>query len=554
MNNMASDCKRWTVLLAAILATFVSDRGPNGPLTIVARAADSQAPDGPRVFFTDVEAGPVTGGPNNLGVPIAIFGKGFGAAQGTSRVTIGGVEVAGYPVWGTDNAHNRRLDMIVVQPGAKVKPGPIVVTVNGAPSNADYSFTPNSGKIYYVALSASDGSACSASAPCATIQHMVSVMKPGDTALIRGGTYPEGEVWIRSPDGGVAGASKVIKNYPGEEVYMPNSARGMLVDANYITVSGLQFQNGKSMDAVGWASREQRGDKFINNTFAGTIGYAAIEITGPDQMLAGNVCEISNSTVGTMGHCYYVTQCSNLKILYNVASGAPGYGLHIFDERRASADFRRVIRDVLVEGNLFKNSTQRSGMIIAVDDQGGYGNHAENITIRNNIFAANNHVGLVIKGASQGVKVYNNTFYQNGREAIYVEDDRNITGVDIRNNLFYQSHNSNCLAFCNYFPEGHAQIGAAAQGVTLSTNSYQPGSPVIEGARDPNRITGSVQFVNAAALDFHLQPGSAVIDRGIAVADVPTDFDGRRRPQGAGYDIGAFEYISAGSGTTGRVW
>src|SRR5689334_17553668 len=71
----------------------------------------------PRVFFTDIEAGPVTGGPRNLGVPISIFGKGFGAERGVGRVTIGGVEVASYLLWGANNAQNTSLDMIVVQPG-----------------------------------------------------------------------------------------------------------------------------------------------------------------------------------------------------------------------------------------------------------------------------------------------------------------------------------------------------------------------------------------------------------------------------------------------------
>jgi hypothetical protein len=72
------------------------------------------------ILFTDVEYGPKTGGPNNLGVPISIFGKGFGSSRGSSKVTIGGVEVGSYMVWGANNAHNTTLDMIVVQPGQNV--------------------------------------------------------------------------------------------------------------------------------------------------------------------------------------------------------------------------------------------------------------------------------------------------------------------------------------------------------------------------------------------------------------------------------------------------
>jgi hypothetical protein len=496
----------------------------------------------PRIFFVDVKTGPAKGGPGGLGLPISIFGKGFGATRSNSRVMIGGAEVAAYLVWGSNNAHNRDLDMIVVQPGPVRSGGPITVIVGGVSSNSDHSFSVSPGNIYYLSPTGSDAKACSEAAPCATVTHAISFMKAGDTLLLRHGTYPEGEIWIRSPEGGLADRPKVIKNYPGEEVLMGNAARDFYVDADHITVSGLNFRNGKSLLVVGWASLNQRDNWLINNTFAGTIGWAAIEITGHDHVLAGNVCDVSGSVVGTMGHCYYVTQGSNLKILYNVASGAPGYGIHIYDERRADKDFQRIIRDVLVEGNILKGSRQRSGMIIAMSDSGGYGNRIENVTIRNNIFSANNHAGLVIQGAASGVSVYNNTFYQNGLQALYLDDNTNIRGVDIRNNLFYQSRNSNCSTECGNMREAHLQIGTNARGVAIAGNSYQPGRATILGGSDSNAVTGEVIFLNEAAQDFHIRAGSSVIDRGLTLPSVVTDHDGRLRPHGAAYDIGAFEY------------
>ncbi len=56
-------------------------------------------------------------------------------------------------------------------------------------------------------------------------------------------------------------------------------------------------------------------------------------------------------------------------------------------------------------------------------------------------------------------------------------------------------------------------------------------------------ITGNPLFVDASAADYHLQPGSPCIDAGTSYKAPDTDYDGTSRPQGSGYDIGAYEYI-----------
>ena len=507
----------------------------------VAPRAAASSPLRPHIFFTDVETGPTTGGPGNLGIPISIFGKGFGAARGNSRVTIGGTAVASYLVWGAANAHNKDLDMIVVQPGALRSGGPIEIIVDGASSNLDHSFTPTPGHIYYLSPNGSDAHSCSESSPCATVGHVVPDMKTGDALLLRGGAYSEGEIWIRAPQGGAPNQPKTIKNYPGENPVLGNAKRDFYIDADYVTVSGLNFQNGKSLLVTGWATLNQRGARFINNTFSGVIAWAAIDITGHDHLVAGNVCDLSGSTVGTMGHCYYVTQGTNSKILYNVASGAPGYGLHIYDERRADKDFQRVISNLLVEGNILRGSRQRSGMVLDMSDAGNYGNRIENVTIRNNIFYENDQAGLVIKGSVRGVSIYSNTFYQNGRQSAYIDSNPGINGVDIRNNLFYQSRDSKCSGECE-MTLAHLYVGTNAQHVTVSGNSYCPGRPMIFGVSDSNPTSGEVSFANADAEDFHLLPGSSAIGHGAVLPVVLTDHDGRPRPSDHPSDIGAYEY------------
>src|SRR5258707_5364695 len=81
----------------------------------------------PRLFFTDIITGAKTGGENNNGVYLTIYGKGFGASRGSSSVTIGGGAPAQYKIWGQNNSINTMLDMIVVQIGPSASTGNVVV-------------------------------------------------------------------------------------------------------------------------------------------------------------------------------------------------------------------------------------------------------------------------------------------------------------------------------------------------------------------------------------------------------------------------------------------
>jgi len=51
-----------------------------------------------------------------------------------------------------------------------------------------------------------------------------------------------------------------------------------------------------------------------------------------------------------------------------------------------------------------------------------------------------------------------------------------------------------------------------------------------------------VRYRRDGSGDYHLARGSPCIDAGTALGAPATDFDGRRRPKGGGYDIGAFEH------------
>ncbi len=523
------------------------------PMAVVAEGVGGP----PAVLFTDVEVGPKEGGPGNLGTPISIFGSRFGATKGNSTVTIGGVEVASYLVWGEHNATNPYLDMIVVQPGPGVVGGAIVVTVDGQASNSEFSFTPNNGAIFYVATNGSDTNPGTEAQPFKTILHAATggASKPGDVILVRGGAHVEGEVWIRKDygHGGVEGQPKTIRNYPGEFALMVNPERPFILDADYVCVSGLHFRNNKGFGMPDkFVEAQLPGhNKIINCSAIGPIDYDGIGVHGNAHIVAGNWCEVQGSSQGTQGHAMYVSVGTGTKILYNVLRGAPGYSLHVFDQYRGNAsqpDFKRVIADLVVEGNVMTDSLLRSGMILAMGDEAGLGNHIKNVLVRNNVLGRNCHLGLLVKSIASDVRVINNTFFENGRQDVHLAVEGGaLGGVEIRNNLFYHSlDNGYCTLDCQWYNDAHVQVGPGPTGVVVSRNGYfssVPGSvPLLLNASDSSAITGSVGFLNPLGLDLRVLVGGSSIDAGWPSAEVMRDMLGITRPQGSAFDLGAHEF------------
>jgi hypothetical protein len=153
-----------------------------------------------------------------------------------------------------------------------------------------------------------------------------------------------------------------------------------------------------------------------------------------------------------------------------------------------------------------------------VTGNGIYNGGGDSNTIRNNIIYNNGGQGIGIDfggsgGGPTGTQqqavnnsIYNNTVYGNGDFAIALNGGAQ--GTYLRNNILYNNLNG---------------IYNVSGGAVVDHN-----------------LQSSPNFVNAAAGDFHLQSGSAAIDAGTNTG-VPNDYDGSNRPQGAGYDDGAYE-------------
>ncbi len=148
------------------------------PLALLLCALAAQAQSGPKIFFSDLESGPNTGGENSKGAYVTIWGKGFGATQGSSSVTIGGGLAGNYPTWSDGK--------ITFQLGAAAATGNIVVNVGGATSNG-VPFTVRAGNIFFVATTGSDSNPGTFASPWNTIVKAKNSMSPGDISYIENG-------------------------------------------------------------------------------------------------------------------------------------------------------------------------------------------------------------------------------------------------------------------------------------------------------------------------------------------------------------------------------
>ncbi|HEX9704672.1 MAG TPA: choice-of-anchor Q domain-containing protein, partial [Gemmatimonadales bacterium] len=164
---------------------------------------------------------------------------------------------------------------------------------------------------------------------------------------------------------------------------------------------------------------------------------------------------------------------------------------------------------------------------------------ADGVMIRNNIFYNTRHGWAVqmYPGSLSNMRVLNNTFaFGNpNKNYTHIVLDASISSSLIANNIFYN-------------PEGGRTMEAPGFSGTITvSNNVTMGSAMTDVSTPSgmtllnNQLNTNAQFVGAPG-DFHLLAGSPAIDAGQTLAQVSLDFDGRARPRGAAYDIGAYEF------------
>jgi parallel beta-helix repeat protein len=217
---------------------------------------------------------------------------------------------------------------------------------------------------------------------------------------------------------------------------------------------------------------------------------------------------------------------------------------HFYDiSEDEGADIKDGIQNTVIEGNLLERCDSTWGVII-IGTRGSESLIYAN-TLRENSGSPDWAGAIMLNGP--GNVVFNNLIYATeGLDGIYVfryPDNKvfhnTIHGLDV--GIGFDSDGPGLAgteAVNNILSQNGQQIAGYTGGVTVSRNLFD-GSSEMYGV-DP--IQADPQFVDAPHGDFRLQSTSPAIDAG---PDVGIYFDilGNWRPQGSGYDLGAFEFL-----------
>ena len=523
----------------------------------------------PRLFFTDLESGPNTGGEGDLGVFISIYGEGFGSAQGESTVTIGGQEVARYVLWGSDNAP-RMLDMIVVQPGPDVKSGDLVVTINGEASQP-LPFRVRPGNIYFVASTGNDSGAGSFEDPWRTIAFAKSSLAAGDSAYVMDGVMQTDEdnygAALALESSGEEDAPKALIAYPGATATIGST--------------GLEF--GIRVPNTGIAASDWVIAKFV---LRGIV--QAVDMGGDGSKrwrVVGNdiSCPVGDGQTG----CFAASLASQIHFLGNEVHDS-GKGSTQPSKQYHAVYFSTDTNHVEVGWNhIHDNLTCRALQFHSspLNESTGYNQY--DLSVHDNLIHGDacDGINFATVDPSKGpVRAFNNIIFNVGRGPTPPDGDANYTcifvaggtntgpdgtgSVEIFNNTLYDCGRVEGV------PGDNVDHGAFGRGpgspglmMTLTNNivlltageeyiAQSSDTSLITGNNNlwfggqnlPSYLTGSLEadplFVDVANGNFYLQAGSPAIDAGVDMG-MGFDFDYLFRPQGEAYDIGAYEVTTA---------
>ncbi len=423
-------------------------------------------------------------------------------------------------------------------------------------SSATYTIslpTP-SGNVYYVSKSGSDSNPGTLAQPWLTIQKAANTMAAGDTVYIKRGTYNE---QIKPLNNGAVGNLIKYAAYPGDEnltiidgtgINLPWEEGLIQIDGkSYINITGLRITN-SNMNGIrinGAGTDITIYKNWFDSTFSSAIAVWAQDSNSVDYTLYprkniiidGNDIYRCVDRLNGYGECITLAngvdtfEIMNNHVHYNLASSTSYGGGEGIDATHSK------------NGRIHNNEMDHLGSVALYVD--GYRGTTDNVTLYNNlVHDSANGISVAaeedgVTGGTKNIQIYNNI--------IYDSTSPYNTALTISGCCINPGFIENVTISSNTIVKGGIYIDSAKTSNIIFRNniadSYGVDAVVPEGSvtQDHNLFGIDAKFVNPTVHDFHLLVGSPAIDTGTATDAPNTDFDGNWRPQGAEYDIGAYE-------------
>ncbi len=413
---------------------------------------------------------------------------------------------------------------------------------------------------YYVSTSGDDSNPGTQSQPWETIQKAADTMVGGDTVYIRAGTYNE-RVALNYK-GNSSGPYITFTNYSDEEVILDGTGISIqwggglfhVWHTDYIRVQGLKIQNSNGAGIyVAYADNIEVIDNQTDITTKSGVGiWASSNVLVANNDIA-HMCGVGDQ---------FIAGCSEENI--SIAQGSHDVVVrdnHVHDGPVVPGGYAGAeginVKDGSYDIKIYNNVVHDLQKLAFGLD--AWQNHTYNIEYYNNI-AYNCSYGFIVSseqgGTVENVKVYNNIAYNITRAGFSTvwwsgTVDAMKTDIQFINNTSYNNGygfwnrsplNENVIVRNNIFSQNETNVlllSGSEDQFTVDNNLFYGSG----GTYGTNMIIGDPLFVNSTGADFHLQSGSPAIDAGVTLSDVTDDYEGNSRPQGSGYDIGAYEYI-----------
>ena len=393
---------------------------------------------------------------------------------------------------------------------------------------------------YYIAPTGNDTNPGTEAQPWLTLQKATTTLMPGDTVLVKNGTYEKavssGAAIVMSRSG-TPDAWITYKAYPGQRPKIVSRSWNAVRFSNvaYIEFNGFEVQgipdpmSSYAGDGIGIHDTAHH-IRIVNNDVYG-FGGGGINTVG------GDYIDIEGNRVhGTSKLSPYATSAISLFKLYNF-DNAEGYhnvirGNIVYDNENTVPQ-QRTTGPVITDGNCIIIDHSRHTLNgVAVNPYTGY------TLIENNMCFNNGGRGVHVY-ESDNVFAINNTLYMDQRSSDINDGELgayNSGNVQFFNNIVYT------------LPNKQANQIRVSSNTVFSRNLYfnTTNIPVKSSddliGVDPSFMNGTIDPQSA---DFRLQQISPAIDTALTSYFPLIDLLGNIRPFGSMPDLGAYEFVSS---------